>query len=137
VINGIVAGQTGVAAIAPTNITSTVAAGSTINGCAILNTAACTATTPPPPPPPTPPAPPPTTPPTSPPSPDPSPEGEIPVRDIIEEEVRDPEDEEAIESGALDRPLIDLNGLDDPAGAPLIDDPVTGAGNEDLWEPAE
>ncbi|WP_379551259.1 beta strand repeat-containing protein [Qipengyuania sp. DGS5-3] len=139
VINGIVNGQTGIAAIAPTNITSTVAAGSTINGCAILNTAACTATTPPPPPPPTPPTPtpPPTGGPTPTPSPDPSPEGEIPVRDIIEEEVRDPEEEGENGSGTLDRPLIDMEGLDDPAGAPLIDDPVTGAGNEDLWEPAE
>ncbi len=33
--------------------------------------------------------------------------------------------------------LITLRDLDPLTGEPLIDDPVTGAGNEDLWEPAE
>jgi hypothetical protein len=34
-------------------------------------------------------------------------------------------------------PLVIIRGLDPLSGEPLIDDPVTGAGNEDFWTPDE
>lgn len=39
--------------------------------------------------------------------------------------------------GQPEAPPLDTTRIDDPAGRPMIDDPVTGAGNEDLWQPPE
>ncbi len=62
-------------------------------------------------------------------------ENSFPVQDVIEEEA-DAEDEDG--SGqSLPVPLITMRGLDPLSGEPLLDDPVTGAGNDDLWTPTE
>ena len=88
---------------------------STINGCPLGNIASCS------------PTPPPTT-----------PESEFPVQDVIEEEIqREGSDEDGTGDQSVISPLITLRGLDPLTGEPLIDDPVTGAGNEDLWVPDE
>jgi hypothetical protein len=81
--------------------------GSTLNGCLIINPAACgeTAT-------------------------------DFPIQNIIEEK-------DGIEGGqgdegdgnTLPTALITLRDLDPLTGEPLVDDPVTGAGNDDLWAP--
>ncbi len=87
---------------------------STINGCPLGNIASCS------PPPPT------------------TPESDFPVQDVIEEEIeREGGDEDGTGDQSVISPLITLRGLDPLTGEPLIDDPVTGAGNEDLWVPDE
>ncbi|MEM1052507.1 MAG: hypothetical protein AAGI28_10470, partial [Pseudomonadota bacterium] len=152
VINGIVAGETGIDAIAVTTIGGTAAVSSTINGCVIADPASCGVTvTPPPPtaPPPSPPAPTPAppspSPPASPPSP-PSPPPQEPTSDNPEVETRDLIDDglappDVRPEGPLQGGLIDLTPESDFDDDPLIDDPVTGAGNEDFWieedEPCE
>ncbi len=89
---------------------------STINGCPLGNIASCS------------PAPPPPT----------TPESSFPVQDVIEEEIeREGSDEDGTGDQSVISPLITLRGLDPLTGEPLIDDPVTGAGNEDLWVPDE
>ncbi|MBA4748314.1 MAG: S-layer family protein, partial [Sphingopyxis sp.] len=93
---------------------------STVNGCPLGNIASCG-------------APPPTS----------NPESRFPVQDVIEEEVdndgegREGEGDEGTGDSSVISPLITLRGLDPLTGEPLIDDPVTGAGNEDLWVPDE
>jgi hypothetical protein len=52
-----------------------------------------------------------------------------PVQDVIEEEVT-PEEYVA---DPLATNLIEIRENEDMADAPLIDEPVTGAGNDDLW----
>ncbi len=42
-----------------------------------------------------------------------------------------------VADGKPEAPPIDTTKIDDPAGLPMIDDPVTGAGNEDLWQPPQ
>jgi hypothetical protein len=80
-------------------------AGSTVNGCIIANVGACRI------------------------GPD---NGGPPIQDrIIDEE----EEENGEGTAILVSPLITLRGIDPLAGEPLIDDPVTGAGNDDLWAP--
>ena len=37
--------------------------------------------------------------------------------------------------GSLPTALITMRDLDPLSGEPLLDDPVTGAGNDDLWTP--
>lgn len=89
---------------------------STINGCPLGNIASCS------------PAPPPPT----------TRDPDFPVQDVIEEEVeREGSDEDGTGDQSVISPLITLRGLDPLTGEPLIDDPVTGAGNEDLWVPDE
>lgn len=57
----------------------------------------------------------------------------FPVQDVIEELVgTDSKPGDAI---TLPTALIMIRGIDPPTGAPLLDDPVTGAGNDDLWTP--
>ncbi|SNS57732.1 beta strand repeat-containing protein [Sphingopyxis indica] len=57
----------------------------------------------------------------------------FPVQDVIEEEVgTDGKPDEGI---TLPTALIMIRDIDPPTGAPLLDDPVTGAGNDDLWTP--
>jgi hypothetical protein len=79
---------------------------STFNGCIIANTGACLFLTL---------------------------ENNFPVQDVIEEEA-DTEMEERM-GNVPPTPLITMRDLDPLSGEPLLDDPVTGAGNDDLWTP--
>jgi len=57
----------------------------------------------------------------------------FPVQDVIEEVVgTDGKPDEGI---TLPTALIMIRDIDPMTGAPLLDDPVTGAGNDDLWTP--
>ena len=78
-----------------------------------------------------------------PPSPPSSPElpeipAQIETRDLIDEGI---EPDPVITPSNLPTVLIDMSPTDQFGPDPLIDDPVTGAGNEDLWvneaDPAE
>ncbi len=110
VINGTVNGTTGIPAIPATTITGAgFNAVSTINGCIIADPGSCAPVAP-----------------TPTPTPEPRP---IPVQDVIDEEVT-PE-EYAADPFATN--LIELKETGDMADDPLIDEPVTGAGNDDLW----
>ncbi|WP_439568311.1 hypothetical protein [Sphingopyxis sp.] len=62
-------------------------------------------------------------------------ENSFPVQDVIEEEA-DAEDDNG-DGQSLPVPLITMRDLDPLSGEPLLDDPVTGAGNDDLWTPTE
>ncbi len=62
-------------------------------------------------------------------------ENSFPVQDVIEEEA-DAEGDDG-EGQSLPVPLITMRDLDPLSGEPLLDDPVTGAGNDDLWTPTE
>ncbi len=77
---------------------------STINGCLIANPAACTTVTV-------------------------DFETSFPVQDVVEEETETDEGD----GNTLPQPLITMRDLDPLTGEPLLDDPVTGAGNDDLW----
>lgn len=57
----------------------------------------------------------------------------FPVQDVVEDQA-DPDGEES-EAGGLPTPLITVRDIDPLTGEPLLDDPVTGAGNDDLWTP--
>ncbi|MGI8943387.1 MAG: hypothetical protein ACR2FJ_03985, partial [Qipengyuania sp.] len=118
VINGVVNGKTGLDAIPETAIDSNFDSASTINGCEIASPSSC--------------------------------RGlfvpnrpifnisDIPLQDLIEEEIRQSsEAEDGVADGDEGTMLIEINTLEDPALDPLIDDPVTGAGNENLWQPPE
>lgn len=119
VINGVIGGASGVGAAQAVRLSSPVAAGSSVNGCALANISVCFAL------------------------PDPEPLIEIPdsilfgTSDLIESEEEDSEVEDGVADGKPEAPPIDTSRIDDPAGLPMIDDPVTGAGNEDLWQPPE
>ncbi len=114
---GFVTGASLVPVVQVTGVT--LASGSTINGCAISNPAACTLVAPPPPL-----------------------DGFDPstiiepgsiARDTIEtSDLLDDELEAA--SNAINRPnvLVELPGFSALLGQPLIEDPVTGSGNDDL-----
>ena len=126
VINGVVDTQTGVGAAQRLILTTPIAGGSSFNGCVLANIAGCIAVIPPP---------------------DPIPEPEPLViapdsilfgtADLIKDEDEDDEVEDGVADGKPEAPPIDTHNIDDPAGRPMIDDPVTGAGNEDLWQPPE
>lgn len=79
---------------------------SRFNGCLIANTGACATV------------------------PEPEYHNSFPVQDVIEEEVDDNGD-----GMTLPQSLITMRDLDPLTGEPLLDDPVTGAGNDDLWTP--
>ncbi|MEP4604867.1 MAG: hypothetical protein ABJZ89_07815 [Parasphingorhabdus sp.] len=129
VVNGVVAGNAGVSAIAPTNILSAFAPASTINGCVIANPASCAPT---PTPTPTPvPTPTPTPVPTPTPTPTPEPTITDPVQDVIEEEVKSTESIAVVDPFSVT--LIQIKNAEDTSELGLIDEPVTGAGNDDLW----
>ena len=107
VINGTVNGATGIPAIPATTITGAgFNAASTINGCVINNPASCGGQT----------------------------QIEVPglndpVQDVIEEEVTP----ENYENDPLDTNIIEIKKNEGFVDEPLIDEPVTGAGNDDLW----
>ncbi|ALJ14645.1 hypothetical protein [Sphingopyxis macrogoltabida] len=81
---------------------------SRFNGCLIANTGACLTI------------------------PEPEYHNSFPVQDVIEEEV----DDDGDDGITLPQSLITMRDLDPLTGEPLLDDPVTGAGNDDLWTPA-
>ncbi|WP_374525609.1 beta strand repeat-containing protein, partial [Sphingopyxis sp.] len=81
---------------------------STFNGCLIANTGSCTAV-----------------------SFDPG--TLFPVQDVVEEEADS--DGDSGDGTSLPTALITMRDLDPLSGEPLLDDPVTGAGNDDLWTP--
>ncbi|KTE22681.1 hypothetical protein ATE67_01750 [Sphingopyxis sp. H050] len=82
---------------------------STFNGCAIANVASCSVRF----------------------------DGEslFPVQDVIEDQESDGDGDEG-DGTTLPTALITMRDLDPLSGEPLLDDPVTGAGNDDLWTPA-
>ena len=57
----------------------------------------------------------------------------FPVQDVVEREEDEKRDETG--EGSLPVPLITMRDIDPMTGEPLLDDPVTGAGNDDLWAP--
>lgn len=61
-------------------------------------------------------------------------ENNFPVQDVIEEEVKGDDDGKG-DGNNLPQPLITMRDLDPLTGEPLLDDPVTGSGNDDLWTP--
>ncbi|MBJ7440773.1 MAG: hypothetical protein JHD35_17345 [Sphingopyxis sp.] len=63
-------------------------------------------------------------------------ENNFPVQDVIEEEA-DADSDESDGNNLPVSPLITMRDLDPLSGEPLLDDPVTGAGNDDLWTPTE
>ena len=113
VINGIVNNATGVNAARIVTVTTPIAGGSSVNGCVLANIAGCVVKSEPP--------------------------GSIlfGTGDLIKKEREDDEAEDGVADGKTVPPPIDTSRIDDPAGLPMIDDPVTGAGNEDLWQPPE
>ncbi len=98
---------------APSGSTTVVQTGfnaqSTINGCLIGNVASCSAPV------------------------RPSEDSSFPVQDVID----DPAEDEDGAGQSLPVPLITMRDLDPLSGEPLLDDPVTGAGNDDLWTPTD
>lgn len=104
VINGVVGGATGISAIALTNINTAFDPASTINGCLIANPSSCSVTS--------------------------HSDGDTPLQDLLDDRFEgDPPT-----GGTIDTTLVELR--EDPLRSddPLIDEPVTGAGNEDLWD---
>jgi filamentous hemagglutinin family protein len=82
---------------------------STFNGCLIISTGGCTFI---------------------------DPGNQFPVQDVVEDEVGGDGDGDGDGGGTgLPVPLITIRGIEPLSGAPLLDDPVTGAGNDDLWTP--
>ncbi len=68
------------------------------------------------------------------PTPTPDPVIDDPIQDVIEEEVT--VDPETAIADPFETNLIELKDTETFADDPLIDEPVTGAGNDDLWESA-
>lgn len=111
VINGIVNGATGIDAIGVISFDEDLTALSTVNGCAIANADACGV--------------------------QPiieEPFGAINVRDVIEEVLRETPEEGAppVIDSFMQSPLIQLNQITPAGFEPLIDEPVTGTGNDDM-----
>ncbi len=96
-----------IAGAAPAGATGSFDPRSTLNGCFIANPAACTTR-------------------------GVEIETMFPVQDVIEDEDADTDDTDGT---SLPTALITMRDLDPLTGEPLLDDPVTGAGNDDLWTP--
>jgi len=62
-------------------------------------------------------------------------ESSFPVQDVINDEDDEDQEGDDAEGMSLPTPLITMRDLDPLTGEPLLDDPVTGAGNDDLWTP--
>ncbi|BBB11030.1 beta strand repeat-containing protein [Sphingopyxis sp. FD7] len=62
-------------------------------------------------------------------------DGGFPVQDVIEEEIEGDRDDARTGGFDLRQALITMRDVDPLSGEPLVDDPVTGAGNDDLWTP--
>ena len=142
VINGDIGGNTGIGAIAATNISGGFDPASTINGCTIANTASCTAGTPTPTPTPVPT-------PTPTPTPTPDPAASAPLvtaagESAIESLVQDISEEEATADQTMDltmdpteNSIVQIKTNDNLSESSLLDEPVTGAGNDDLWQKSD
>lgn len=106
VINGVISGNTGIDAIPLADISSDFDSGSTLNGCLIADPSSCIVI------------------------PIDIGTGDNPLRDLIDEEIED----DPVDTATIDTELVQLR--EDPLRRddPLIDEPVTGAGNEDLWD---
>lgn len=112
VINGTVNGATGVDAVGLVGISGTYSDLSSINGCVIRNVGSCTAQ----------------------PQMQPKTTANVEVRDLIEEVLeRDPAETALQVVDSFTRTtLIQLNQIAPAGFEPLIDEPVTGTGNDDL-----
>ena len=108
VLNGIIDGQTGVDALSLVNVPSTFDPSSTINGCLIVDPASCAAI---------------------PPVTSGGPNDDNPLRDLIDDQV---EDDSPLE-GSIVSMVVEFREDPEQQEDPLLDEPVTGAGNEDLW----
>ncbi len=129
-INGIIGGNTGVDAVATTDITAGFDPASTINGCVIANAASCSSTTPTPTPTPTP-APIDSSPPVT------AASGsavENLVQDIGEEEATSSDTKMILTMNLAGNSIIQIKEYENLSEIGLLDEPVTGAGNDDLWQ---
>lgn len=117
VANGVIGAATGIEAARAVTLNTSLLAGSTFNGCLLANISSCIAIA------------------REPPLPDSLLFGVIDL--IRKEHEGEGEGEEGQAEGGPETPVIDSSQIDDPAGLPMIDDPVTGTGNEDLWQPPE
>ncbi len=109
VINGIVAGQTGIDALELVNLDDVTASGrSTINGCLIARPSLCVISII-------------------------TDDNDFPTREEIDRENGKPDGNDKSGQGFFDTMLVELRENPLTADDPLIDEPVTGAGNEDLW----
>lgn len=116
VVNGVVAGNLGIDAIAVTGVPSAFNGASTINGCLIADPASCAPTV--------------VTPPVTPGGPNnPTISDNGPLRDLIDTQV----DPETPLPDAASSMIIEFRQNPESQRDPLIDEPVTGAGNDDLW----
>ena len=110
VINGVVGGVTGIDTIPVTDISASFDPNSTINGCIIVDPSSCS----------------------------PIDDNRLsvdddPIQDVIEEEVTP----DANMVDPFDTMLIEIKENEENAEDPLIDEPVTGAGNDDFWVGSE
>ncbi len=112
VINGLIGGVAGIDTIPLADITSTFDTASTINGCLIGNPASCAPVI------------------VTPMDPVDPQFGSNDTRDLIEEGL-EPEDSPIV--GTIQAGLLEYIPTAEFGQEPLIDEPVTGAGNEDLW----
>ena len=108
VFNGVVGGNTGIDAIAVTGVPTGFDTASTINGCLILDPASCVPAVA-----------------------DPGTSVDEPVQDLIEDRIEDSAPTDTTD--VLSTIIVELRNDPERALDPLIDEPVTGAGNEDLW----
>lgn len=107
-INGIVGGQTGLAAIPLISVNGAFAAGSTVNGCLLADAASCDTT--------------------------PKRVDDGDVRNVIVNYLDPPPGTNTVPTADsfTQSPLVQINEITPPGFAPLIDEPVTGTGNDDL-----
>lgn len=107
-INGIVGGQTGLAAIPRISVNGAFATGSTVNGCLLANPGSCDST--------------------------PKQVDDGDVRNVIVTYLDPPPGTNTVPTADsfTQSPLVQINEITPPGFAPLIDEPVTGTGNDDL-----
>jgi hypothetical protein len=107
-INGIVGGQTGLAAIPRISVNGAFATGSTVNGCLLANPGSCDST--------------------------PKRVDDGDVRNVIVTYLDPPPGTNTVPTADsfTQSPLVQINEITPPGFAPLIDEPVTGTGNDDL-----
>ena len=106
IVNGIVGGASGVDAVPLVTVPAQFDPLSTVNGCLIANPASCVVT------------------PTGPQQPI-----DNPLQDLIDDQVNP----DSPLTDGISSMVIDIRRDPDQQDDPLLDEPVTGAGNEDLW----
>lgn len=109
-INGIVGGQTGLAAISRISVNGAFATGSTVNGCLLADPGSCASES----------------------TPELVDDGD--VRNVIVTYLDPPPGTNTVPTADsfTQSPLVQINEITPPGFAPLIDEPVTGTGNDDL-----